>query len=165
MEWKSYELRPEGVEIPEKSPEYYERAWVSVRSLAAENGLDMKHNMRSRHSRKAHEGLKFAEQQGKGAAYTQAVFQAQFEQEQDIDSLDTLAAIAEKVELDPQAFRQAVESRKYAVQVDADTDLAAQYGITGVPCFVVGNRGAFGVQSYEALEQLLSGQDPLLSVE
>ena len=31
----------------------------------------------------------------------------------------------------------------------------ADYGVTGVPTFVIGDRGVVGAQPYEALEQLV----------
>jgi len=39
--------------------------------------------------------------------------------------------------------------------VDADWALSRQYGITGVPTFVVGRYGVVGAQPYEALEALV----------
>ncbi|MFC4767615.1 DsbA family oxidoreductase [Effusibacillus consociatus] len=165
VEWKAFELRPEGVEVPEKSPEYYQRAWESVKQFAAQYGLEMKFNRQARHSRKAHEGAKFAIEHGKGNEYHEAVFRSQFQEDENINEIDTLVAIAEEIGLDPTAFRKALDTGQYRPQVLADTELAARYGVTGVPCFVVGNRGAFGVQSQEALERLLEGKDLLLDLE
>ncbi|BCJ86801.1 hypothetical protein skT53_17860 [Effusibacillus dendaii] len=165
IEWKSFELRPEGVEVPEKSPEYYEQAWRSVRQFAARYGLQMNLNRQAKHSRKAHEGAKFAEQNGKSDEYHDAVFRAQFTEDKNIDDIDTLVNIAGQIGLDPQSFRQALESRQFEAQVLADTDLAAQYGISAIPCFVVGNRGVMGVQTEEALQRLLEGKDLYMDVE
>ncbi|GAX88924.1 DsbA family oxidoreductase [Effusibacillus lacus] len=119
----------------------------------------------ARHSRKAHEGAKFAIEQGKAKEYHEAVFRAQFQEERNIDNLDTLIEIAGSIGLDQTAFKEALESGKYEAQVLADTRLADQIGVTGVPCFVAGNRGAFGVQSYQALERLLEGKDLYLDME
>lgn len=165
VEWKAFELRPEGVEVPEKSPEYMNKAWESVRQFAAQYGLEMNYNRQAKHSRKAHEGAKFAIEHGKGEAYHAALFRAQFQEDKNIDDLETLVDIAGQIGLDPIGFRKALEERKYLQQVLADTQLAADYGVTGVPCFVAGNRGAFGVQSYEALERLLDGKDLYLDLE
>jgi predicted DsbA family dithiol-disulfide isomerase len=39
--------------------------------------------------------------------------------------------------------------------VDADWKLSRQYGITGVPTFVVGRYGVVGAQPYESLAELV----------
>lgn len=165
VEWKSFELRPLGVDVPEKSPEFYEQAWKGIRQMAAQYGLEMQFNMQAKHSRKAHEGAKFAIEHGKGEDYHTAVFRANFQEDRNINDLDTLVEIAGSIGLDQTAFREALESGKYEAQVLADTDLAAQYGVTGVPCFVAGNRGTMGVQSYEALERLVQGKDIYMDLE
>ena len=48
-----------------------------------------------------------------------------------------------------------LEKRTFRDAVDADWKLSRQYGITGVPTFVVGRYGVVGAQPYEALEQLV----------
>jgi len=48
-----------------------------------------------------------------------------------------------------------LEKRTFKEAVDADWNLSRQYGITGVPTFVVGTRGVVGAQPYEVLEQLV----------
>ncbi len=40
--------------------------------------------------------------------------------------------------------------------VDRDWARAAELGVTGVPTFLVGDRGVVGAQPYEALEQLVT---------
>ena len=54
------------------------------------------------------------------------------------------------------AAREVLEKRTYRAAVDADWKLSREYGITGVPTFVVGRRGVVGAQPYEALEQLVT---------
>ena len=51
--------------------------------------------------------------------------------------------------------REVLEKRTFKDAVDADWNLSRQYGITGVPTFVVGRYGVVGAQPYEALEQLV----------
>lgn len=48
-----------------------------------------------------------------------------------------------------------LERRTYRAKVDEDWDRSAQFGVTGVPTFVFGNRGVVGAQPYEALEELV----------
>lgn len=64
IEWKAFELRPEGIERPEKSPEYLVQAKAGIEALGQKYGLLMIFNDKSKHSRLALEGAKFAEDQG-----------------------------------------------------------------------------------------------------
>lgn len=155
VEWKSFELRPEGVEMPPRPPEYMENVKAGVENLSRQFGVEMSLNRNSKHSRKAHEGAKFAEAQGKAQAYHEAVFVAQFQQEKNIDDMDTLVEIARSIGLDPDAFRKAVDSHQYEQVVLEDERLAQQIGVTGIPCIIVGNQGAMGVQTVEQIQQLL----------
>lgn len=159
MEWKSFELRPEGVEVPPKTPEYMERARAGVERLSQDYGIDMKWNSNSKHSRKAHEGAKYAEHQGKSNEFQEAVLVAQFQMNRDINDLDVLTDIARSIGLDTNAFRQSVEQHEFEHEVIADEEIAYQIGVTGIPCFIVENRGVMGVQSKEDLIALLDGSE------
>ncbi|HET7577711.1 MAG TPA: DsbA family protein [Bacillales bacterium] len=158
VEWKAFELRPEGQEIPPKSPEYMERARKGVEQMAAQYGMDMKFNTKTDHSRHALEGAKYAEAHGKGNAYHDAVFAAQFREERNINDLDVLTEIAGDLGLVQEDFRKALEERTYQDAVLQDVAEAHSLGITGIPCFVSGNRGVMGAQTYEALEALVKGE-------
>ncbi|WP_255245412.1 DsbA family protein [Evansella sp. LMS18] len=155
VEWKAFELRPEGMEPPKMPDGYYEQAKKNVQMMAEQYGLEMHWNDKSKHSRRALEGAKFAEKNGRAHEYHEAVFKAQFQQNKNINDIDTLAQIASDLGLDEEDFRQALESREYEQEVLADHEEAQQIGITAVPCFVSGNRGVMGAQPYEALVKLV----------
>ncbi len=158
--WKSFELRPEDMELPPKSPEYLARAKAGIETLGNKYGVKMVFNDKSKHSRLALEGSKFAEEKGLGNEYHDSVFTAQFQEQKDINDLDVLVELAEKIGLDPLEFRKVLVSRNYERAVLQDVNEAQKLGIQGVPYFIVDGRTAFGVQSYEALEKLLSGKGP-----
>jgi predicted DsbA family dithiol-disulfide isomerase len=155
VEWKAFELRPEGVDIPPKSEEYIERAKAGVKSLSEQYGLEMNWNNKSKHSRRALEGAKFAQEKGLENEYHDAVFRAQFQEVKNIDDLQMLVDIAKQIGLDEEEFRQALETRSYQEEVLQDHQEAEQLGITGIPCFVSGNKGVMGAQTYESLLQLV----------
>jgi predicted DsbA family dithiol-disulfide isomerase len=159
VEWKAFELRPEGVEIPSKSPEYMERAKAGVEALSRQHNIVMKWNDKSKHSRLAHEGAKFAEEHGQANAYHDAVFSAQFQQEKDINDVSTLTDIAASIGLNSDAFLEALKAGRYRDAVEKDLNEAQQIGVTAVPCFIAGNRGVLGAQSYESLLRLLEGSN------
>ncbi len=143
--------------MPEHSPEYMARARAGVEAMSKQYGIEMKWNDRSKHSRHALEGAKFAEAHGLSNDYHEAVFKAHFQQEKAINDIDTLVRIAESLGLDGQEFRKALETREYEPAVLRDIQEAQAIGITGIPCFISGNRGVMGAQSYEALVELIKG--------
>ncbi|GAB6153915.1 DsbA family oxidoreductase [Desulfosporosinus burensis] len=155
IEWKSFELRPEGLEIPEKSPNYLAQAKLGVEALGRKYGLQMTFNEKSKHSRMALEGAKFAEDHGCGNEYHDAVFAAQFQEQKNINDQNVLTEIAVKIGLDQEEFRKALVSKQYEKSVLQDISEAHELGIQGVPYYIVNGRTAYGVQSYEALEKLL----------
>ena len=155
IEWKAFELRPEGVEIPPKPEEYMNRAKESVKAMSEQYGLEMHWNDKSKHSRRALEGAKFAEVNGLAHEYHIAVFKAQFQESKDINNPENLVEIAKQVGLDEIMFKQALETRRFEEDVLNDHQEAQQLGVTAVPCFIYGNRGIMGAQSYEALVNLL----------
>jgi predicted DsbA family dithiol-disulfide isomerase len=162
VEWKAFELRPEGFEIPPKPPEYIARAKAGVEMLGRKYGLQMKFNDKSKHSRMALEGAKFAEAHGLGNEYHDAVFAAQFQEQRNINDLQVLVEIAAQIGLNPDEYREAVVDRVYKEAVSREVDEAQHLNIQSVPCYIIDGRKAFGVQSYEDLVKLLEGQTPAL---
>ena len=157
IEWKAFELRPEGIELPRKSPEYMARAKAGVEALGRKYGLRMTFNEKSKHSRLSLEGSKFAEEQGIGNAYHDAVFAAQFQEQKNINDLNVLSELAGQIGLDQEEFKQALVTRKYEQGVSRDVAEAQRLGIQSVPCFIVDGRAIHGAQSYEALDKFLQG--------
>jgi predicted DsbA family dithiol-disulfide isomerase len=66
-----------------------------------------------------------------------------------------LLDIAQRVGLSVDGAREVLEKRPFKDAVDEDWKLSREYGITGVPTFVVGRYSVVGAQPYEALEQLV----------
>lgn len=158
IEWKAFELRPEGIDIPEKPPNYIARAKASIEALGRKYGLQMTFNDKSKHSSLALEGSKFAEEHGRGNAYHDAVFAAQFQEEKNINDPQVLTEIAVEIGLDREEFLNSLVTRKYEEAVWADEEEAHRLGINTIPCFIVDGRAAHGAQSYQTLERLLQGQ-------
>ena len=106
-------------------------------------------------SRLAQELGKWADTQPGGEAIHDALFRAYFVDARDISQPAVLLDIAEHVGLSADGAREVLEKRTFKDAVDEDWKLSHQYGVTGVPTFVVGRYGVVGAQPYEALEQLV----------
>jgi predicted DsbA family dithiol-disulfide isomerase len=126
-----------------------------MKARMAAEGLPYGERTMTYNSRLAQELGKWADTQPGGEALHDALFRAYFVEARDISQPAVLLEIAERVGLPVDAAREVLEQRTFKDAVDADWKLSRQYGITGVPTFVVGRHGVVGAQPYEALEQLV----------
>jgi predicted DsbA family dithiol-disulfide isomerase len=155
----AYELRPSGSPpMPQEYREYIEkvghprmvqmaREYYGVEIFAGPTGID---------SRKALIGAKYAESQGKGPEYHDAVYRAYWQEGQSIDDVEILAGIAQKLGMDGAAFREALNSRELNVLVNVDIDQAQRYGISSVPALIFNNKYLVsGAQPYDVLKDVV----------
>lgn len=106
-------------------------------------------------SRPALVGAKFAEAQGVGEAYHDAVFRAYWQDAKNIEDVDVLAAVATAVGLDRDQFLAALDEPTYQNEMMADVQQAFQYGLSGVPALVYNNKYLVtGAQPYELLVEV-----------
>jgi predicted DsbA family dithiol-disulfide isomerase len=163
VEWRAYELRPEG--SPQLPPEveaaHQKRiaaGWPRVEQIARERfGLELRRSEEAspRPTRRAHVGAKYADAHGKGEAYHKTVFRAHWQDLRDISSVDVLAEIAREVGLDEAGFRAALTDPQYIEAVEADEYWAYQQGLQGVPAFIFGNRYLVsGAQPVDLLQEV-----------
>ena len=128
---------------------------TQMRARMAAEGLPYGERKMTYNSRLAQELGKWAESQPGGEAIHDALFRAYFVDAKNIGDPEVLVQVAASVGLDPAAARGVIEKRTHKAAVDADWEKSRRYGVTGVPTFVVGNRGVVGAQPYEALEELV----------
>ena len=117
-------------------------------------GLELNQGPFGIDSRPALVGAKFAEAEGQGPAYHRALMQAYWVDGRDIGDLEVLAELAVDVGLDRVAYLSALDDTRYDAQVQADIDLARDYGLNGVPAMVLADRYLIsGAQPYPVLAQ------------
>lgn len=105
---------------------------------------------------RAHELLHFAKAQGRQHAMAERLMSAYFTEGKHVGEIDSLVSLAAEVGLDADAARAALESQQYLNDVRADQAQAVQYGIQGVPFFVIdGKYGVSGAQPADAFAQIL----------
>lgn len=106
-------------------------------------------------SRLSQELGKWAVTQSGGEAIHDAMFHSYFVETKNVGDIDVLVDIADSVGLDQQAARAVLTDRTFEDAVDQDWQKSRQYGVTGVPTYVVGQAGVVGAQPYEMLERLV----------
>ncbi|MBM3220179.1 MAG: hypothetical protein FJZ38_16150 [Candidatus Rokubacteria bacterium] len=163
IEWVHFPLHPEtppeGRALADlfagRSPEQRKAMHEQMKARMDEEGLPYGARTHTYNSRLAQEIGKWADTQPGGEAVHDAFFRAYFIDARDISNPEVILDIVEKVGLPVDAAREVLEQRTFKEAVDADWKLSREYGITGVPTFVVGRYGVVGAQPYAALAQLV----------
>lgn len=156
-----FELRPAPQPTLRPEGEYLRRAWSqSVYPLAIRMGVEIRMPTISPqpHTHLAFEGLQFAKENGRENAYNERVLCAFFQDNQDIGQVDVLTRVAAGVGLNPDHFREALETRRYREQHQQSLRHAYEEAkIRAVPTFLIGQRRLVGMQSEETLRECLRG--------
>ncbi len=129
--------------------------YTRMKGLMDEEGLPYGKRSHTYNSRLSQELGKWADTQEGGEAMHDALYRAYFVDAVNVGDAGALLKIVEAVGLDVTAAREVLESRSFSDAVDADWNLSRQYGVTGVPTFVAGQKGVVGAQPYEALENFM----------
>ena len=85
-----------------------------------------------------------------------AMFQAYFVDNVNLAKIENLIKIAARVGLPAAETERVLVERQFRDAVDADWQRSRALGITGVPTFVIGDRGLVRAQPYEELEAFVS---------
>ena len=128
---------------------------AQMRARMAAEGLPYGDRKMTFNSRLAQELASWAVSQPGGEAIHDALFRAYFVDGKNIGDPDVLAEISRRLGLDEAQAREVIEERTYTAAVDADWEKSREYGVTGVPTYVFGDRGVVGAQPYETLEELV----------
>lgn len=159
VEWMPFELRPEPspkldpINEPEKM-QMWNRFTKSI-------GSDMKLPRVSPnpYTNLAFEGFHFAKEQGKGKEYNDRIYEAFFKEEQNIGEIDVLAKLAVEVGLNGEAFKEALETRKYKdVQREALRHAYEDAKVKVVPTFIIGNKRIEGYTDKETFEKAINDE-------
>jgi predicted DsbA family dithiol-disulfide isomerase len=138
------------------SREQAEQMLQRVTGVAAEAGLGYRFDiLQHTNTVKAHELLHFAKAEGRQAELTERLMKAYFTEGGHVGRDEDLVALAAEVGLDADAAREALVSHRYLEDVRADQQQAVDYGINGVPFFVIdGKYGVSGAQPPAAFAQI-----------
>ncbi|MGG7508189.1 DsbA family oxidoreductase [Plantibacter sp. YIM 135249] len=128
-----------------------------VGGIAAATGLTYDFDaLQHTNTVKAHELLHFAKREGKQLEMTERLLKAYFTDGRHVGRVQDLADLAAEIGLHREAVVAALESGEFTADVRADQALAREYGIQGVPFFVIdGAYGVSGAQEAATFAQVL----------
>jgi predicted DsbA family dithiol-disulfide isomerase len=162
VEWVHFPLNPETPAEGQSIEDLFKGRNVDRKAMHAQmkarmdaEGLPYGERTMTYNSRLAQELGKWADTQPGGEAIHDALFRAYFVEARDISDTEVMLDVVKSVGLSVEAAREVLDQRTFKDAVDTDWKLSREYGITGVPTFVVGRHGVVGAQPYEALEQLV----------
>jgi predicted DsbA family dithiol-disulfide isomerase len=160
--WIAFPLHPETPEEGLTLEELFSGRSINIKKImshlkqvAEEVGLPLSEREKTYNSRLAQELAKWAEREGRGDPYHEAVFRAYFVGGRNIGKIDELVDVAKSIGLSEEEARSVLELRAYQEAVDSDWRRSRALGVTAVPTFVVDHQAVIGFQSYEVLEQFL----------
>ena len=133
-----------------------------IRSQVRDANLIMRPPRVTPNTMYALEATEYAQQHGKFMEFHHAAYKAYWEEGKDLGQLATLAEVAESVSLDADDLLSRLSDHQYSTRVMEQYQEALQYGIRGIPTFVVGNLLFTGAHPYDifksAMNQYLNGQ-------
>lgn len=160
VEYHSYELAPDTPEEVEGTAlqSFVERKGIpleqatkmfnQVIGAAATVGLDYDYDsLQSTNTVRAHELLHYAKAHGRQIDMKERLMRAHFVEGRHVGRAEDLADLAAEIGLDREDALRALTEREFLPAVDADKAQAREYGIQGVPFFVIdGKYGISGAQ-------------------
>jgi len=169
IEFKSFQLDPnaslytgqdfyESMAIKFGSVEQAKQMTAAITEQAKLVGLDFRFDtMKPTNTYDAHRLTKFATEQGKGAVLSEKLLYANFTESKDVGNIEVLAEIAEAAGLEKEAALAVLQNTQaYEKEVHTDIAEARQFGITGVPFFILNRKYAIsGAQPTETFVQAL----------
>ena len=166
VEGRAYLLRPdtpkEGLLRQPRSGETEDELSEPIRSQVREANLIMRPPLVTPNTMYALEATEFAQRQGKFMEFHHAAYRAYWEDRKDLGQLEVLAEVAGSVGLDGAELIRCLETHEYSNLVMQQYQEALQYGIRGIPTFVVGNLLFTGAHPYDifksAMNQYLKGE-------
>ena len=170
VEYHSFELAPDTPVDYEGSPMQYlaERKGIPVSQaqqmiervtgIASAVGLDYDYDhLHQTNTVISHELLHFAKSKGRQLEMKERLLKAYFVNGEHVGRIPDLVDIAVELGFDRDEVTEALESHRYLADVKADVALAQQYGIQGVPFFVIdGKYGVSGAQEAATFANVLA---------
>ncbi len=163
LELRGFQIHPEwpaeGLALSQHpsmmDPKARRLIWTHILELAEGAGLTMKAPEVLANSRLALQAAEFARANGKGDAFDQRVYKAYFTEGLNIGLQGVLGDLGADIGLDRSELDRALESHRYATQLERDAQEAHRRGVNGVPAFFLGEYSFSGAQSEPMMREVM----------
>jgi predicted DsbA family dithiol-disulfide isomerase len=140
------------------SPQQAEQMLARVTGIAESVGLDYHYDdVHQTNTVKAHELIHYAKAHGRQLDMKERLLKAYFVDGRHVGRIEDLADLAAEIGLDRADVVRALSENEFLADVKADVALANEYGIQGVPFFVIdGKYGISGAQDAQTFADALT---------
>jgi predicted DsbA family dithiol-disulfide isomerase len=140
------------------SPDQAEQMLARVTGIAESVGLDYHYDdVHQTNTVKAHELIHYAKAHGRQLDMKERLLKAYFVDGRHVGRIEDLADLAAEIGLDRADVVRALSENQYLADVKADVAQANEYGIQGVPFFVIdGKYGISGAQDAQTFADALA---------
>ena len=152
--WLHPETPPEGTPCA-RTPDRMERLQAWIKDMAPEQLPRIRIPEKRQYSFRAFEALEFAYDQGADFAYKTALYDLMWTEERDIGEDETLMAAADRVGLDANELKIALDEHVYAQRAFEAVKQAREIGITNTPTIFLGRTRINGWTYYEVLQSVM----------
>jgi predicted DsbA family dithiol-disulfide isomerase len=161
VEWRPFEIHPEtpkeGTDLnnlpyPE---EYLDMMKANIKKLADDVGISLKLSDKLPNSRLALYLSEFARKNGKFDDFHKLVFDSYWKDGKDIGDQAFLLGLAETIGLNRNDMLEYINSEEPKSKLTKSLKDLKQYGINGVPTFIIGDKIVVGAQPYDVFKNVI----------
>jgi len=161
VEWRPFEIHPEtpkeGTDLNNLPypKEYLDMMKANIKKLADDVGISLKLSDKLPNSRLALYLSEFARKNGKFNDFHKLVFDSYWKDGKDIGDQALLMGLAETVGLNRNDMLEYINSEEPKSELTKSLKELKQYGINGVPTFIIGDKTVVGAQSYDVFKKVI----------
>ena len=161
VEWRPFEIHPEtpkeGTELKNLPfpKEYLDMMKANIKKLAGDVGISLKLSDKLPNSRLALYLSEFARKNGKFEVFHKLVFDSYWMDGKDIGDQAFLLDLAETIGLNRNEILDYISSEEPKSELTKSLKDLRQYGINGVPTFIIGDNIVVGAQPYEVFMKVI----------
>jgi len=161
VEWRPFEIHPEtpkeGTELNNLPypKEYLDMMKANIKKLADDVGISLKLSDKLPNSRLALYLSEFARKNGKFEVFHRLVFDSYWKDGKDIGDQVFLLDLAETIGLNRNEILNYISSEEPKSELTKSLKDLRQYGINGVPTFIIGDKIVVGAQPYDVFSKVI----------
>ncbi len=161
VEWRPFEIHPEtpkeGMDLNNLPypKEYLDMMKANIKKLADDVGISLKLSDKLPNSRLALYLSEFARKNGKFDDFHKLVFDSYWKDGKDIGDQAFLLGLAETIGLNRNDILEYINSEEPKSELTKSLKDLKQYGINGVPTFIIGDKIVVGAQPYDVFTKVI----------